>query len=270
MEHLRTISPAVLGLVGDVCDPEHCRELVRRTVEWSGRLDVLINNAGVIQVGPMQSMTEQDFQDAFDTHLWAPLHMTAAALPQLYRSDGARLVNIASIGGLFAVPHMLPYCASKFALVGLSQGMRAELKRFGIVVTTVCPGLMRTGSGRHAVVAGDADAEYAWFSILSALPGLSVSSSRAAQQILEGVRKGKAQVVITIPARVAARVHDMMPSQVASLKEWVNRTLPRPGHRPMRHVRGNQCQTRWPSWLTTLSDRAAVRNLENGANDGLA
>ena len=81
-----------------------------------------------------------------------------------------RIVNIASIGGLIAVPHLAPYSVSKFALVGYSDALRAELAKDGIRVTTVCPGLMRTGSAGHALVKGHHQAEFAWFGALSSLP----------------------------------------------------------------------------------------------------
>src|SRR5437762_117691 len=76
---------------------------------------------------------------------------------------GGRVVNIASIGALAALPHLAPYCASKFALAGLSESLRVELAKDDVVVTSVFPGLMRTGSGRAAWVRGDAQAESAWF-----------------------------------------------------------------------------------------------------------
>lgn len=100
----------------------------------------------------------------------------------------------------------LPYCASKFALVGLSEGLRAELARDGILITTVCPGLMRTGSPRNAVFKGRHRAESAWFSISAALPVLSMSAERAARRILAACARGEAEVVLSWPARLAAGV----------------------------------------------------------------
>src|ERR687891_1372920 len=103
-----------------------------------------------------------------------------AVIPLMKRQSYGRIVNIASIGGKVAVPHLLPYVASKFALVGLSEGMRAELLKDGIYVTTVSPGLMRTGSHLNAFFKGQHKKEYALFSIANALPLFSTSSKRAA------------------------------------------------------------------------------------------
>ncbi len=102
---------------------------------------MLINNAGIIQVGPLDHMKLADYEDAMATHFWGPLYMIVAALPSHAPTGrGGRVVNISSIGGRIAVPHLVPYSASKFALVGLSDGLRVELARDNIVVTTVCPG----------------------------------------------------------------------------------------------------------------------------------
>src|SRR5262249_52903527 len=138
-----------------------------------GPIDVLINNAGVIEVGPLETMTLQDFEEAMRTHFWGPVYTTMAVLSEMRYRGGGRIVNISSIGGKVSVPHLVPYCASKFALCGLSEGLRAELAKDNILVTTVIPGLMRTGSPPNATFKGRHREEYAWFSISDALPVVS-------------------------------------------------------------------------------------------------
>src|SRR6185503_4123757 len=122
-----------------------------------------------------------------------------AVLPEMRARREGRIVNITSIGGKISVPHLLPYSASKFALVGLSEGLRAELAKDGIVVTTICPGLMRTGSPRNATFKGQHRAEYAWFSIGDSLPVTAMSADRAARQILTACKRGEAEVVLSVP-----------------------------------------------------------------------
>jgi NAD(P)-dependent dehydrogenase (short-subunit alcohol dehydrogenase family) len=141
----------------DVREQADVDRAIASAADRFGAVDVLVNNAGIIQVGPMAHMTLADYEDAMRTHFWGPLFAVRAALPHMRRQGGGRIVNISSIGGRLAVPHMLPYSASKFALAGLSDGLRAELAHQKIAVTTVIPGLMRTGSpvnalfkGRHA------------------------------------------------------------------------------------------------------------------------
>jgi short-subunit dehydrogenase len=181
------------------------------------------------------------------------------------RGEG-RIVNISSIGGEIAVPHLVPYCASKFALNGLSQGLREELIKDGIYVTTVCPGLMRTGSPRHALVKGQHRAEYAWFSIGGALPALSMSADRAARQIINACRYGRAKLVLSLPAKLAVRANALAPELTADINALVAGMLPEPGGVGRASVKGYHSTSEWsPSFLTTLSDRAAERNNELAA-----
>src|SRR4029079_1552156 len=102
----------------DVTDPE----AVQKMVDEIGQIDVLVNNAGIIQVGPLDTMTAEDFRRSLKTHFWGPLNTILAVLPQMRMRKTGRIVNISSVGGKVSVPHLLPYSASKFALVGLSKG----------------------------------------------------------------------------------------------------------------------------------------------------
>src|SRR5262249_18835983 len=180
---LRRLDPEALALVADVRDSDAMRRTVAAVEARFGRLDILINNAGTITVGPLDTMTPDDFEDALATHVRGPPHATLAALRGRRERGSGRIVNIASLGGKVSMPHLLPYCTSKFALVGLSEGLRAELGRQGIRVTTVCPSLMRTGSARHALFKGRHRAEYTWFSVSDATPGLSMNADAAAREI---------------------------------------------------------------------------------------
>src|SRR5829696_5855768 len=195
--------------------------------KWAA-VDVLINNAGVIQVGPLEHMTHEDFENAMATHFWGPLHLMYEVLPGMRRRGFGRIANIASIGGKIAVPHMAPYCASKFALVGLSDAVRAELDQYGIRVTTVSPGLMRTGSPRNADFKGQHQLEYTWFAIADSTPGLSVSAERGAREIIEACRFGDPELTIGLPAKVGVVANNTMPTLVAHLMSFANRMLPQP------------------------------------------
>ena len=92
---------------------------------------MLINNAGVIQVGPIDHMHLADFEEAMAVHFWGPLYTMLAAIRVMRPRGGGRIVNVASIGGKIGVPHLVPYSASKFALTGLSDGLRAVLEKQG-------------------------------------------------------------------------------------------------------------------------------------------
>ena len=254
----------VLVVRCDVRRRADVRAAMAQVLERWTAVDVLINNAGVIQVGPLEHMTHEDFENAMATHFWGPLHLMYEVLPAMRRRGFGRIVNISSIGGKIAVPHLAPYCASKFALVGLSDSVRSELSQHGIRVTTVCPGLMRTGGPWNATMKGQHDAEYAWFAISDSMPGLSMSAERAAHQIIEACRFGDPEIVLTLPANLAVMANNTMPSVVAAITALANRMLPKPtGPEGDRLLKGRDVDTsEIPSFATALTDRAAVANNE--------
>jgi NAD(P)-dependent dehydrogenase (short-subunit alcohol dehydrogenase family) len=254
----------VLAIRCDIRRRADVHAAVTQILEQCGVVDVLINNAGVIQVGPLEHMQHEDFENAMATHFWGPLHMMLELIPAMRRRGFGRIVNIGSIGGQVAVPHLAPYCAGKFALTGLSDAVRAELAPYGIRVTTVSPGLMRTGSPVNAQVKGRHQAEYAWFSIADALPGLSIAADRAADQILTACAYGDPELTITLMARTAVLLSALAPDTMARMMMLASRLLPGPdGPEGDRARLGREVESKWaPSVATTLSDRAAVLNNE--------
>jgi NAD(P)-dependent dehydrogenase (short-subunit alcohol dehydrogenase family) len=265
-EDIRTRRPfaEVLIAPGDVRKRYEAERAIARAADRFGRIDVLINNAGIIQVGPLDHMKLSDYEDAMNTHFWGPLYMVLAALPHMRRQGGGRIVNISSIGGKIAVPHMVPYSASKFALTGLSDGLRAELARDGIVVTTVCPGLMRTGSPVNAMFKGKRPQEYAWFAISDSLPLASIDARRAARQIINACRYGDAELIITLQAKLAVLARAAAPELFADAMELMNRLLPGPSHMNGDQARpGKESESEWaPSTLTAPTYKAAEENNE--------
>ncbi|MDX5347920.1 MAG: SDR family oxidoreductase [Hymenobacteraceae bacterium] len=260
---LRQRGANVLGIVCDVTDPIQVEELIYMTRERLGQIDVLINNAGVIQAAPVEEMTLQDFEETMKIHFWAPLYTILQVMPHMKERGEGRIINISSIGGKISVPHMLPYNASKFALTGLSEGMRAELAKDGIVVTTVCPGLIRTGSPRNITVKGQHRKEYAWFKLSDSLPFLSMSAEKTAREILDACRYGEAELVTTIPAKAAVLAHGLCPGTVADALSLVNRMLPGPGGIGKQQAKGFESKSEVSeSWLTEKTDEAAQKNNE--------
>jgi NAD(P)-dependent dehydrogenase (short-subunit alcohol dehydrogenase family) len=248
----------------DIRDRSAVDATVERVIQQQGVIDVLVNDAGIIQVGPLDHMSVADFEDAFATHFWGPLFTIMAALPHMRRAGARRIVNISSIGGKIAVPHLLPYSASKFALTGLSEGLRAELASDGFAVTTVCPGLMRTGSTYNARFKGQHRREFAWFHVADAIPGISIDARRAARQIVDACRHGDPELIITPLARLGVLANAASPATMARVMAAINRLLPSAGGSD-----GNEARTGWqsvssvaPSPLTMLADRASLENNE--------
>jgi short-subunit dehydrogenase len=260
-DDLEARGASVMAVPCDVTDRALVEEMVRAVGDHYGQIDLLINNAGVIEVGPMEVMTVEDYEEAMKTHFWAPLYTVLSVLPEMRRRGEGHIVNISSIGGKISVPHLLPYSASKFALVGFSEGLRAELAKDNIVVTTVCPGLMRTGSPRNATFKGQHRAEYAWFSISDSLPITSIAAERAARQVIAATKRGDAEVVLTIQAKLAALFHGVFPGVTADILGVVNALLPEPGGIGAARAKGKDSESNLsPSWLTALSDKAAEQN----------
>jgi len=262
VEQLNAIGGEALGVVCDVRRQQEVDAAIEKVVTQFGTIDVLINNAGVIQVGPLDHMTVKDFEDALAIHLYAPLFCSLAVLPHMRRAGEGRIVNISSVGGKIAVPHLLPYSTSKFALTGLSEGLRAELRRENIFVTTVHPGLMRTGSPRHARFKGRHKKEYAWFAISDSLPLLSMSAEKAAREIIRACRRGSARLVIGWHTKAAVLLNELLPGSAAGVLATVHRLLPSAApERTSEHHSGSESES-WlaPDWLTRLSHQAATRN----------
>jgi NAD(P)-dependent dehydrogenase (short-subunit alcohol dehydrogenase family) len=249
-------------LVADIGTEAGAQRVVSDAVARFGRLDLLINNAGVTKVGPLEHMSVADFEEAMAVHFWGPFHTMRAAIPHMRRFGDGRIVNISSIGGKIGVPHLAPYCASKFALTGLSTALRAELAKDRIWVTTVSPGLMRTGSPFNAWFKGRHRNEFAWFAIADSLPLISIDGGRAAAQIVEAVRYGDPELVVTWPARLAVAATAVWPNTIARAMALTNRLLPSPTDTSGDHNRsGWQSVSKWaPSLLTRSSERSAAEN----------
>lgn len=214
----------------DVADREQVERMVEEVRDHFGSVDILVNNASVLQVGPLESMTREDFEEAVSINFWGTVNTTLAVLPAMRARKSGRIVNITSIGGRISVPHLLPYNCGKFAVVGFSQGLRAELAQDGIVVTTIVPGLMRTGSPVNAWVKGNIKAEWTLFGIIGSLPGFSVSAEDAARAIVGATRRGEAERIIGAPYALLGRLAGLFPNATGDVLALVTRFLPRPDY----------------------------------------
>ena len=208
---------SVTTTVCDIRESEAAGRVVEEALGATGRIDVLVNNAGIIQMTPFKHATDGDFDDALRTFFWGPLHLIRACLPHLRQSGQGRIVNISSIGGRIAVPHLLPYCVGKFALSALSDGIQAELAASGVLVTTVSPGLMRTGSHRNVIVRGRHEQEALWFGLAGATPLTSMRAERAARIMVDACRAGRPRVTVGWQARVAQVVNAAAPAAAAAV-----------------------------------------------------
>ena len=230
---LERLGAEVLTVPCDVSDRAQVTATVDTVTRHFGRIDILINNAGIIVVAPVETLTQDDFARVMAVDFWGTVNPTLAVLPGMRERRAGRIVNVTSIGGKLAVPHLLPYSCAKFAAVGFSEGLRAELAGTGITVTTVVPGLMRTGSHLHAEFGGDQEAEYRWFALNASAPyPVTAGAARAARLVVRAMTRGQAECTFPLTALLAGRFVGLFPGAGASVLALVDRLLPNPPPRP--------------------------------------
>jgi short-subunit dehydrogenase len=256
---LRSHGARVHTIPCDLTDPDQVNHMVRQARQAFGAINILVNNAGTIMVGPVESFAESDFEEAMNVMFWGTVRPTLALLPDFLESADADIVNISSIGGKIAMPHLLPYTCAKFAVRGFSEGLQSEVRRRGVHVLTVTPGLMRTGSHLNAQFSGRQSAEYRWFALGATVPGISMEVGRAAKQIVESLIRRDRELTLTASANAAARIHGAFPELVLHALEWVNALLPGPSTNHHR-LEGRHLDEMQPTLLrkmTALGKHAA-------------
>jgi short-subunit dehydrogenase len=259
---LTQLGTTVLAIPCDVSDREQVERMVEQINARFGGVDILVNNAGTITVGPLETQTTEDFEEAMKVMFWGVVHPTLAVLPQMLARRGGRIATITSIGGKVSLPHLLPHNCAKFAAVGFSEGIHAELSRYGIRVTTVVPGLMRMGSHLNASFKGDNEAEYSWFSLAATMPLVSMDARRAARAIVSAIERGETEIILTPQARALAAVHGVFPGWTTEALGLVNRLLPKPNGDVGRQSHlGRDSETAVTSSVRAGLGRRAARDL---------
>jgi NAD(P)-dependent dehydrogenase (short-subunit alcohol dehydrogenase family) len=247
----------VLALPCDIQAGDQIQRMVEQAITHFGCIDVLVNNAGIILVGPASTMSLSDYEASMNTMFWGTVRATLAVLPHMRAQGSGRVVNITSIGGRVSVPHLLPYSSAKFAALGFSEGLHAELAKEGILVTSVIPGLMRTGSHINAFVKGKREQEYTLFGLLATLPLTTTSAASAARQIVGATRRGATELIITPQAQILGRFHGLLPGLTTSILSLVNRALPLAGVAGSESRTGLESRSKVSAWLTRLGEPAA-------------
>lgn len=241
--HLQEKGAEVFTKVCDVGVREEVDELIGTVINHFGKLDIIINNAGIIMVGPMESFKPDDYQKAMDVMYWGIANTTLSALPYMKERKSGHIVNITSVGGKVSVPHLLPYDASKFAAVGFSEGSAAELRKDNIYVTTIVPWLMRTGSYVNALFQKGNRKEFKLFSFMSSAPLLTLSADRAASQIIQAIKEKKSYKVVGTQAKLAIEAQHLFPNLTTKMFGVIAQLIPA-SHEPTGLEKGKQIEDR--------------------------
>jgi short-subunit dehydrogenase len=211
----------------DISDRDAVTAMVDAVNRHYGQIDILVNNAGEILVSPFENLKIADFERAMAVMFWGPLYATLAVLPMMKARRQGRIANVTSIGGKVSVPHLASYNCAKAAAVAFSDTLRNEVRQFGVEVTTVIPGLMRTGSHVNATFKGDHAAEASWFGTAASLPLLSMSPERAARLVVTAICAGKTEAMLGVSAKILSRAQTLLPGLTAEALRLGNALLPK-------------------------------------------
>lgn len=198
----------------DVCDRDAVGDMVSHTREKHGRIDYIFNNAGIAVGGEVRHTPMESWYRVLDVNLRGVVHGVDAAYPIFIEQGFGHIVNTASIAGLIPCPGLVAYSASKHAVVGLSTGLRAEAARYGVRVSAVCPGFVKTQIMDNAAVHGISREK-----AQSGIPWTDVDD--CAREILDGVARNKAVIVVTRHGKVLSQLNRLAPSAM----HWVSRRL---------------------------------------------
>lgn len=215
----------LLALQCDVGNQDEVRTFIDRVRAEFGPVEVLINNAATISVGRVDTMDAEHFESAWRDAFLGTLHPILEVLPEMRARGEGRIANIGSIGGRISFPHLLPYAAAKFAQVGLSEGLRAELADDGIVVTTIIPGFIRTGSFVATDFHDPTPDEYTWFAAGASAPVLTLSPEWVARRVVLAIRHGEADVTLGWFARLGGTLKSLAPGLSADVLGLVDRWI---------------------------------------------
>jgi NAD(P)-dependent dehydrogenase (short-subunit alcohol dehydrogenase family) len=175
----------------DVSKPADVEAMVGRTLAEFGRIDIIMNNAGIGITGEMRYLSLKDWERIVGINLWGCIYGIHFAMPHLIQQKSGHIVNVASSAGLIASPGMSAYSTTKFGVVGLSEVLRNELARYGIGVTVVCPGFVRTPILNYSEMRGVKDEAEA-----RKIPSwLGISAETCAKDIVKAVKRNKFLII---------------------------------------------------------------------------
>lgn len=196
---VRTLGQAALAIPTDVRDIDQVNRMVQQAIAQFGQIDVLINDASIYYMGPVEAASLSDWQQIIQTNLWGYIHTIHTLLPHFLERGEGTIVNLSSIGGLDPIPYQVPYTTSKFAITGFTKSLRAELAPKGIHVCGIYPSFIRTQLMERGLFRGNhegtAEARYHFVDRAFHSPFLETPED-VAHAIWRGVKHRKSDVVV--------------------------------------------------------------------------
>lgn len=215
---VRALGRSALAITADVGDRAQVETLVNRSLEQFEQIDVLVNNAGICLTGAVELTTDEDWHRLMDTNFWGCVNTIQTLLPQFLQQQRGTIVNIGSFGGKMPIPSMTAYCASKYAVTGLTESLRAELAPKGIHVCAVHPGIINSSFMERAIFRGkdSAEEQQQRQQMEAALNSIMVSQPEdIANAVWEAVKHNKAETVVGTAA-IATEAYRFVPG----LMQW--------------------------------------------------
>ncbi|MEL7085357.1 MAG: SDR family oxidoreductase [Cyanobacteria bacterium P01_A01_bin.3] len=215
----------VLPIPTDVSDPEQVNVLVEKAIARFDRIDLLINNAGICASGPFVDTSLEQWQQVMNVNFWGYVHTIRAVLPHMLARKQGQIVNVGSFGGKMPLPAMTAYCASKYAVTGLTETLRLEVESQGVQIVGVHPGVVTTEFLERAVFVGADGAADRYRQQMETTLSSAVSQTpeEIAKAIADACRTGQRDVVVG-PAQMATAAYQLLPGLVGSL---MGRAAPR-------------------------------------------
>ena len=203
---IKAMGRKVLTVMADVSKREDVERLCQTALKEMGRVDILMNNAGVAMIAEIRDTSLEDFERVLGVNLWGPIHTIHYLLPHMIERKSGHIVNVSSAAGLLGAPAGGAYAASKFGLVGLTEVLRTEVERFNIGVTAVCPSVVRSDIWNATTVKG-------FKKEVAEPPAIfRMTPEAAAKQIVRAVKRNQALLVVTAHAKVLYHIKRISPA----------------------------------------------------------
>ena len=176
----------------DVSNKSQVKEMVDMVLDTFGRIDILVNNAGFVIYGKVEELSIEDIESQMKTNYFGTINCTKYFLPHFLKQNSGHMVNVASVGGSFGVPGIASYCATKFAMLGFSEGLHHELHGTNIGVTVVSPIMVRTSLFDHP----------SFKNFTKFATGISLSADTVANAIIKASDSSRLEIVVPSFVRI--------------------------------------------------------------------